>query len=321
VKSSKHILVKMAASSIGPADLMFLKGEYGFTKPLPVVPGFEGSGTVVASGGGWMGRWLVGKRVACLATEDGNGPWAEYMVASTDVCIPLVKTVSFEQAACLTVNPMTANALLEIARSGGHSAFVQTAASSALGSMVGRLAKRLRLPGIHVVRRPEQVHQLEEMGFDNVFDSSGDSFHERMVEACKRLKASIAFDAVGGELTRRLAAAMPPRSRIIVFGKLADQPCQIDTADLMFRDQTLEGFWLSRWIKKKGFFQKLQLANRVQTLLPNELQTRVQARFPLEDIQSAIALYEKQPTEGKVLLVPRRAFDAAGRRGALWEAQ
>jgi hypothetical protein len=47
-----EVLIQIAATSIGPADLMFLKGEYGITKPLPVVPGFEGSGTVIASGGG-----------------------------------------------------------------------------------------------------------------------------------------------------------------------------------------------------------------------------------------------------------------------------
>ena len=63
---SGQVLIKLAATSIGPADLMFLKGQYGFTKPLPVVPGFEGSGTVTASGGGLMGRSLVGRRVACF---------------------------------------------------------------------------------------------------------------------------------------------------------------------------------------------------------------------------------------------------------------
>src|SRR5437773_7533475 len=93
---SGEVLIKLAAASIGPADLMFLKGEYGITKPLPVVPGFEGSGTVIASGGGWMGRWLVGKRVACLAPEDGHGTWAEYMITSTDICIPLFKHISLE---------------------------------------------------------------------------------------------------------------------------------------------------------------------------------------------------------------------------------
>src|SRR5215472_15633680 len=161
---SGQVLIKMAATSIGPADLMFLKGEYGITKPLPVVPGFEGSGTVIVSGGGWMGRWLIGKRVACLAPEDGHGTWAEYMVTSTDNCIPLLKNISLEQGAYLTINPMTALALVEIARTGGHLAFVQTAAASTLGLMIARLSKRFQLTGIHIVRRPEQVEKLHSLG-------------------------------------------------------------------------------------------------------------------------------------------------------------
>ena len=92
----------------------------------------------------------------------------------------------------------------------------------------------------------------------------------------------------------------------MVYGALAGEPCQIDSADLLFHDAKLEGFWLSQWIKRKGFLQKLLLANQVQKLLSNELRTHVQARLPLEDILSAIDLYEKQRTEGKVLLVPDR---------------
>ena len=306
---SGQVLIKMAASPIGPADLMFLKGQYGITKPLPVVPGFEGSGTVIASGGGWLGWGLVGKPVACLALEDGHGTWAEYMVTSADLCIPLFKHTSFEQGACLTINPMTACALVEIARTNGHTALVQTAAASALGVMIARLAKRFQLTGIHIVRRPEQVQKLKNLGCEYVFDSNDKLFQRRLVEACDKFKASIAFDAEGGELTRRLASAMPPQSRIVVYGALAGEPCQIDSADLLFHDDKLEGFWLSQWIKRKGFLQKLLLADQVQKLLSNELQTHVQARFPLEDILSAIDLYEKQRTEGKILLVPHVGTD------------
>jgi len=139
-----------------------------------------------------------------------------------------------------------------------------------------------------------------------VFDSNDASFQKRLAETCNKFKATIAFDAVGGELTRRVVLAMPPESRIVVFGALADEPAQIDSKDFFFRDKKLEGFWLSRWIKKKGFLQRLLLAYKIQKLLPNDLQTRIQARFRLEDILSAIDLYEKQPTEGKVLLVPHR---------------
>ena len=172
--------------------------------------------------------------------------------------------------------------------------------------MIARLAQRFQLAGIHIVRRPEQVQKLKSLGCEHVFDSNDTSFQKRLVEACNKFKASIAFDAVGGELTRRLALAMPPESRIVLYGALAGDPCQIDSKDFFFRDKKLEGFWLSRWIKSKGLLQKLLLAYQVQKLLSNELQTRVHARFPLEDILSALDLYEKQRTEGKVLLVPHR---------------
>jgi hypothetical protein len=68
---------------------------------------------------------------------------------------------------------------------------------------------------------------------------------------------------------RRLALAMPPGSRIVVYGALADEPLQIDSKDFFFRDKKLEGFWLSRWIKRKGFLQRLVLAYQIQKLLSN----------------------------------------------------
>ncbi|HUV92535.1 MAG TPA: alcohol dehydrogenase catalytic domain-containing protein, partial [Anaerolineales bacterium] len=78
-----EVLVKVAASPINPSDLAFLDGKYGFDNPPPVVPGGEGSGTVVAVGPGAMGRYFLGKRVACLSNGERDGTWAEYVVAST----------------------------------------------------------------------------------------------------------------------------------------------------------------------------------------------------------------------------------------------
>jgi NADPH:quinone reductase len=63
---------------------MFIRGLYGFKKPLPAVPGFEGSGTVVQAGTGMMPRFLNGRRVACAAADPKvtGGMWAEYVVTS-----------------------------------------------------------------------------------------------------------------------------------------------------------------------------------------------------------------------------------------------
>src|ERR1700730_11624269 len=61
-----EVLVRVHASPVNPSDDMFIRGLYAFKKPLPTVPGFEGSGTVVA-GDGVMAQLLKGRRVACSA--------------------------------------------------------------------------------------------------------------------------------------------------------------------------------------------------------------------------------------------------------------
>jgi NADPH:quinone reductase-like Zn-dependent oxidoreductase len=63
---------------------MFIRGLYGFKKPLPAIPGFEGSGTVVEAAAGIMPRFLKGRRVACAAADPKvpGGMWAEYVAVS-----------------------------------------------------------------------------------------------------------------------------------------------------------------------------------------------------------------------------------------------
>jgi NADPH:quinone reductase-like Zn-dependent oxidoreductase len=299
------VLVQVAASPINPSDLVFLRGRYGIVKKLPIIPGFECSGTVVKSGGGLIGRWLLGKRVACHAPEKDHGTWAEYVRVRAVTCIPLRADVGDEQGASLMVNPFTASAFLDLIREHNQTAFVQTAAASSLGLMLARLGLRHRLRGIHIVRRPEQVAKLHALGCESVFDQNEALFLERLRDACHALKAGIAFDAVGGPLFQQIATAMPARSRLIVYGALSGEPCQINPSDLIFRDSSVEGFWLTQWIKTKGFLGRLDFAGQVQRALHTDLHTTVQARFPLEKLAEAISLYKKHRSDGKVLLLPR----------------
>ena len=118
-------------------------------------------------------------------------------------------------------------------------------------------------------------------------------------------KVRLAFDAVGGDLTSRVASSLMKDAQVIVYGALAGENCQMSPLSLIFEEKTLEGFWVSEWIKKIGFIKKIRMAAGAQKLLSTELATHVQARFPLEKVQDAIALYKETRTDGKVLLCPR----------------
>ena len=297
-----EVLIKVAASPINPSDLAFLEGNYGTEKTPPVVAGLEGSGTVVAVGSGLMGRYLMGKRVACIA--GGDGVWADYLLTTSNLAYPLSSSVDLQEGSMSLVNPITALALLSIAKEGGHRAFVQTAAASALGQMIVHVAAGEHITVINIVRRDDQAALLREQGAQVILNSEEAGFDERLAQVCHEYDAHLALDAVAGPLSLRVLQAMPRNSRLIVYGGLSLEAVQIDPGDLIFQNKRVEGFWLTNWMGKKNFFQSLTLWRRAQRLMGTTLRTNIRARYPLEKAKTAVEAYQDQMTGGKILLVP-----------------
>jgi NADPH:quinone reductase len=301
-----EVLVKMHAAPINPSDLAFIRGAYGFRKALPAIAGFEGSGTVVATGSGVMARLLAGRRVACAVADpqSAGGTWAEYTVAAALRCVPLRKTVDPDQAAMMFVNPLMAWALLDEARRGHHRAAVQNAAAGALGKMLIRLARRFSLPLINIVRRAEQVELLRATGAQHVLDSSHPAFDSDLRKVSAQLQATIGFDAITGELGGRMLHALPKGSRLIVYGSLSESAVVLDPRSLIFDQKQVTGLWLSRWMGRKNPLAQLQIALKVQALLSSDLGSEIGARLPLESVSLALERYTTAMSAGKILLVP-----------------
>lgn len=297
------VLVKMRAAPINPSDLMFLKGYYGVQKPLPIVPGWEGMGRVVASGDDWLSRQLLGKRVACAAPNQHDGTWAEYMLTSATRCIPLSDAVPDEQGAMLIVNPLTAWALMDIARKSGARAFVQTAAASAVGRMLVRLSRHFGVEGVHIVRREEQAELLRSMGVQHVLNSEAPEFDQQLREVCRQLNAAIAFEAVSGMLAARVLKAMPEGSRLILYGALSESPLMADPRDLIFQRKRVEGFWLADWLGNRSVVGQIRLGKQIQNALGDLLHSEVAARYPLGELHRALQDYQASMTAGKRLIV------------------
>ena len=255
------MLVRIEAAPCNPSDLLLLQGKYGALKTLPAVPGWEGAGTVVASGGGMIARWLQGKRVACGLAGDRSGTWAQYALADVTECIPLKRAMTIEQGGSLIVNPLTALGLLDVARRHGHPAAIHTAGASQVGRMLLALSQQSGYPLIHVVRRPVQCELLRSLGAAHVLNSADADFPEHLRILATRLKATAAFEAVAGAMTAAVLGCMPPGSTLYLYGSLAEEPCVgMDPADFVFRGKTVTGFLLPTWLRSRSLWGVLRLA-------------------------------------------------------------
>lgn len=307
-----EVLVRMRAAPCNPSDLLFLQGRYGVRKTMPTVPGWEGAGEVVAAGTGFRGRVgaallarrLVGKRVACGGQTDADGTWAEYYVARATACVPLRGGVDFDQGACLLGNPLSAIGLLDEARAGGHAAAIQTGAAGQLGRLIAFAAHRTGLPVVHVVRRAGQVATLRELGAEHVLDASLDGFDAALKERARALGATIAFDAVAGQMTGRLLGAMGRGGRVLVYGALSQEPCAaIHPAGLIFRDQRVEGFYLGAWMRRAGFRRVWRATRTIQGWIETgAFRTEIRGRTGLDGWPAALADYARRMSGGKAIL-------------------
>ncbi|ADI37935.1 putative trans-2-enoyl-CoA reductase,mitochondrial [Waddlia chondrophila 2032/99] len=299
-----QVLVKMAAAPCNPSDLLFLSGKYGVKKSYPAVPGWEGAGIVVKSGGGALGWWLKGKRVACGGQSKLDGTWAEYYIADAKACVPLRDEVSFEQGATLLINPLTAVGMMEEVLKGKHKAVVQNASLSQVGRLLRKLAEIEGIPLIDIVRRSEHERQLRQEGARHVVNSSEENFRDQLKKLCDELSATIAFDAVAGEMTGDLANAMPEKSFVFVYGALSGKPSAgVTPYSLIFQSKCVRGFWLSKWIKEKGVLRTLLAIRKVQQLMGSGgFHTTIREVVGPEKWSKALLEYSRSMSGGKILL-------------------
>ncbi|HDZ41183.1 MAG TPA: alcohol dehydrogenase [Bacteroidetes bacterium] len=299
-----EVLVKMNYAPVNPSDLSLLQGTYAGSHNYPLIPGIEGSGQVVKSGKGIIARSREGKRVACTASGQSYGTWAEYMVTSALRTIPLDKHIDDEQGSMLLVNPLTAVAFIEIARKDKKTALVNNAAASSLGKMLISLCRENNIGLINIVARESQYQYLKELGADYVLNSSSPDFENELARHSDLLGARLFFDAVGGKQAETMLKASPPGSTIITYAKLSERNIRVDPRLLLQQGKKITGFYLANYISGKSILQKLRATGKAKKLLSENITIKVSARYPLEKINEALEYYRNNMSSGKVLLYP-----------------
>jgi len=301
--SKGEVLVKMDSSPVNPSDVMFLRGLYA-KKKLPVVPGFEGSGIVIATGNDFFAKRLLGKKVACFAPMDGNGTWAEFMLTSYTQAVPLNKNMDMEQASMLLVNPLSAMAMVKMAKKAKYNAIANTAAASALGQMLNLMCLDENIPVVNIVRREEQVTLLKGQGTKYILDSSAVDFQSEMKALFKKLKVGAAFDAISGESASNLLEALPKGGEVIIYGSLSQEEIKTDPRSYIFQGKKITGFWLSEWIRHQNILKLISSFKKIQKFLTNKHKTNIDKRVSLREAVKGIEGYMDKMTSGKVLIKP-----------------
>lgn len=349
VPSENEVLIKVEAAPINPSDLALLisfaadldsielsgadeaskttiKIRPGLMAALkgrvdqPLSAGNEGAGIVV--GAGKKATALIGKTVGVA----GGSMYSQYRCAPASSCLVMDEGITSTEAASSFVNPLTALAFVETMKMENHVALVNTAAASNLGQMLVKICKDDGIPLVNIVRKPEQVKILKDLGAEYICDTSQSDFMKDLVEALVSTGATLGFDATGGgnegKLPGQILAAMEIAAnktakeysrygsdvykQVYIYGGLDPTPTVLNRSYGL--QWGLGGWLLTPMIGRIGMERFAEMRQRVVREIKTTFASHYTQEISLEDMlqPDKIKAYAKQGTGAKYLVNPHK---------------
>ncbi|XP_070044147.1 enoyl-[acyl-carrier-protein] reductase, mitochondrial-like [Nicotiana tomentosiformis] len=244
------VCVRMLAAPINPSDINRIEGVYPVRPPMPAVGGYEGVGEVHAVGsavkGLSTGDWVI-------PSPPSSGTWQTYVVKEQTVWHKIDKSTPMEYAATVTVNPLTALRMLEdfVTLKPGDT-IVQNGATSMVGQCVIQLARLRGIHSVNIIRdragSDEAKENLKKLGADDVYTES-----QLEVKNVRGLLGNISepalgFNCVGGTAASLVLKFLKQGGTMVTYGGMSKRPITVSTSSFIFKELTLRGFWLQRWM-------------------------------------------------------------------------
>ena len=296
--AANEATVEVEYSPIGPAELLMIRGRYGIRPQPPAPLGNEAIGRVIAVGAS-VKNVKTGDRVAI---PTGLPVWRQAITVAAADLIVLSEQADPQQLSMLRINPLTAALLLtEYVELGKDDWVIQNAGNSGVGRSVIAFAQEFGLRSVSLVRRPELVDELKSAGADVVL-VDGPDVVKQVAAATGKAKIKLGLDGVGGDSAHWVASCLTSNAKMVAYGGVSGKPAAISPLNIIFKQVTLEGFWLG-YPRFRDAHEKLAAHTRTaeRLIAEGKLYVPVAGVYSLEQATQAIAHVQKG---GKVLLKP-----------------
>lgn len=301
VPGDGELLVELVIAPINPAEVLMLRGQYGYRESVPPVPraaGIEGVGRVI---GGALDQVPAGSLVSLAGAR---AIFSDYIVLDAEQALVLDPDIDVEAFALGFVNTQSVLLMLhewpEVERKDW---IVQNAGNSGYGRILDAVAHRRGIGVVNVVRSEAAAESIRATAHGPVVVDA-DDLDAAVLSATGGVRPLVAVDAVGGASTGRLAETVAAGGRVVTYGIMSGEEIQVDTRLVLFNGIRLEGFWMPRSMGKADPGALADIAQEsLEIVRAGEVQVPIESRFPLDQVAQAMARAAEGGRRGKVVLI------------------
>jgi len=293
------VLVRTHAIGLNFADIYRRRGNYHLSGKPPYILGYEGAGIVeqVAED---VHDIQLGDRIAFADVPYAN---AELVAVPRERAIPLPADITYEQAAGVLLQGMTAHYLVNDSYKvqPGDDILVHAAAGG-VGQLLTQLCK---IKGARVIGLTSTAAKRDialGAGTDEVLLYGSDWVGSVLQWSADQQGVQAAYDSVGSTLMSSFAAVRT-KGTVVFYGMAGGDPAPVDPRMLMDTSKTLTGGDLWNHVTSRA--NRIERAHALFDLLQSgKLKTESFKRFALQDGAEAHQLLESRNSTGKILLIP-----------------
>ncbi len=294
-----HVLIRVKATGINPADLVRMSGRYPQRLPLPYIPGTDVAGEVEAIASD-VAHVQVGDRV--FGRSINGGGYAEKTCLPAHETIPLPDNLSFAEGAAIPVPFYTAYVAVH------HKAALKAAETvlvSAGGGGVGvaaiQLAKVIGARVLTTVGSTEKAEKTQALGADVAINYKTQDFAAEIQQLTDGKGVDVIIENVATDNFAKDFSALAQNGRIVLIGtgtgKAPEAAFMVGAA--LFKDAQIYGMALGN--------SAAHIPDMAQALTPLFSSAAVKAvvhkTYALADAQQALQDLVASNVFGKLVLV------------------
>lgn len=294
-----QVRLKQHAIGVNFIDTYQRSGLYKL--PLPLIPGNEGAGEVVAVGAG-VTDFKVGDRGAYAGAVGG---YAEERLMPADRLVKLPDAIDYKTAAAMMLQGMTVRYLLrQTYKVGPDTTMLLHAAAGGIGLIAAQWAKHLGATIIGTAGSEEKAKLAKEAGCTHVINYKTEDFVKRTRELTNGQGVDVVYDGVGKDTYPASLDCLKPLGLFVSFGNASGPVQNFDLLALMNKGSlyatrpTLQTYVAKREDLVANASELFDVVSK------GIVKIVVNHTYPLKDAAQAHRDLEGRKTTGSIVLLP-----------------
>ena len=293
------VLIDVKAAGLNFPDVLVIQGKYQFQPELPFVPGNECSGVVKAVGAA-VSRYKPGDKVIAAA---GTGAFCERIKANEHGVFPMPETLSFEQAAGISVTYFTSYyALKQRANIQPGETLLVLGAAGGVGTTAVELGKLMGAKVIAAASSDEKLELCKQLGADEVINYSTTSLKDAVKEMTGGKGVDVVYDPVGGDFAEPAVRSMAWNGRYLVIGFASGPIPKIPLNLTLLKGCSIVGVFWGRFTTEEPKVHMQNIAELWELFAAGKLNPVVTDVYPLDQYEDAYNCMIERRARGKVIL-------------------